>query len=310
MLTNILNLPEPVLRACEREVYSKGDARYSATELIKPARMGALQRLYGDAIVEDVADHIQSLFGRVVHMILQLSGAPETGAILEERLYAEVGGVCISGAMDHCLLYPNGKLADYKTAMCWSVMQPEKFEWEAQTNIYAWLEAQHDRIITELEIVAFLKDWTVRKARTDTTGRYPKQAVVSLPVMLWPLEKTQAYLEERVAAHQSADQWAEGLKGHPAKLEPYCTDAERWTSPTAWALMKKGNKRATKIYGTRADAELAAASASNFSVEERLGEARRCMDYCSPGRAGFCTQWNEDKVLRGSVGSVDMSAFE
>src|SRR5882724_4792580 len=104
MLTNKLNLPEPFVRFANRKRYSKGEARYSVTEIIKPARMGALERLYGDTIVEDVADYGHALFGSAVHMVLEVSGAPETGALLEERLFMDVNGVRISGGMDHCLL--------------------------------------------------------------------------------------------------------------------------------------------------------------------------------------------------------------
>jgi hypothetical protein len=295
MLTNKLNLPEPFVRAANNERYSKGESRYSVTELIKPARMAALERYYGDAIVEDVADHVWSLFGRITHGILEASGAPETGAILEERLYAEVMGVRISGQMDHTVLYPDGLLDDYKTSSVWSVMHGLKLEWEQQLNLYRWLQHVNGRAVTRLRVVVFLKDWSIAKARQDgPQGKYPKQAVVAIDVPVWELEQAETFVHQRLQEHTAADEWAQGK---PVAGEPRCTDAERWVRPRKYAVIKKGNVRAIPggLCDTMQEAEYKSHELPGSRIEARGGEPIRCIDYCSIGRAGLCTQWEEDK---------------
>jgi len=310
MLTNLLNLPEPILRAAERDAYSKGDADYSVTELIKPARMAALQRLYADTIVEDVADNIWSLLGRLGHSMLEAAGAPETGAILEERLYATVLGKRISGQMDHTILRPTGVLDDYKFVSVWAVLDGIKPEWEAQLNLYAWLRSLAGQTVTALRVIAMLRDWSIAKARTESEkGRYPKRQVAAIDVPLWPLDKVVAFVEERVWAHSQADEWATHPESFGAR-EPLCSDEERWVRPVKWALMKGENKRATKLYDQRQDAEMSAQAAKGFRVERRGGEPIRCIDYCSVGRAGLCGQWNAEKVLLSTSELVDTSAFD
>ncbi len=313
MLTNKLDLPEPFLRACEAERYSKGDVRYSASELVKPARMAALERLYRDVIVEDVADHVWSLFGTIVHKILELSGAPETGALIEERLYAEVAGVRISGKMDHCVLYPDGRLDDYKTTSVWAVIHGLKREWEEQLNIYRFLQHANGRAVTALRVVAFLKDWSIGKARASSeNGSYPKKAVVALEVPVWDIERAEQFVRERIQTHVEADRWAQEpvhLDKSQQATEPLCSPEERWLRPIRYAVVKEGNKRATRVYDTSGEADYAAHALGNAHIERRGGEPVRCIDYCSVGRAGLCTQWEADKK-NFDVQQIDTSAFE
>ena len=314
MLTNKLNLPEPILRAAERELYSKGDARYSVTELLKPPRMAALQRLYADAIVEDVADNIWSVLGRIGHGILEASGAPVTGAILEERLYADVLGVRISGAMDHTVLLPTGCLDDYKFTNVYAVSHGLKREWEQQLNIYTWLRGLHGQTIERLRVVAILRDWLISRARAAALSgaSYPQHQVVTLDVPLWTREETQMFVEERVALHLAADDWAQHLNARPGHItEPRCTDEDRWTRPTRYALMKKGRKTAIKLYDTPEEAQMVANTAPGQYVELRGGEPVRCIDYCTVGRAGLCSQWNLDRERFATPrGEIDTSAFD
>lgn len=317
--TNTLDLPEPFLRAAERHAYSKGESRYSVTELIKPARAGALERLYNDAIVEDVADTIWSLLGGIGHGILEQAGAPSTGALLEERLFATVGGIVISGAMDHTLLLPTGCLDDYKFTATYQVMRAPKFEWIAQLNIYAYLRALHGQAITRLRIVAILRDWIMSRARAallkpPVEGRipYPSHQVAVVPIPLWTLEETEAYIASRIQAHLEADEWAKTYDVTKyQESDPTCTDEDRWVRERRWAFMKESRKTAVKLYDTEAEAQMAAMDVKGGYTEPRGGEPIRCMDWCKVGRAGLCSQWNLDKdkfVTR--LDDVDASAFE
>lgn len=318
MLTNKLNLPEPFLRAAEAAAYSKGDAQYSVTELIKPPRLAALSRLYRDVIVEDVADCMPSLMGRMFHLMLERAGAPVTKAILEERLYANVNGVVISGAMDHTVLWTDGPdrgtLDDYKSCSVYSVTKGTKFEWEAQLNIYHWLRHLHGQVVDRLRIIAWMKDWFISRAMASAKsgGNYPPHEIAVIDVPMWDFKQTELYVAERIALHQEADAWAAATAAGQLTdtTEPLCADEDRWRDKVQWAVMKQGRKTAIKKYDTEAEANFIAAQQKGGYVEIRGGTYKRCLLYCPVGRAGLCEQWERDKAANPTVAEVDTSAFE
>src|SRR3990167_5720293 len=95
---NSLGIPDILAHALMQDDYTKGDAKYSITELISPPRMVALQRHYADDLTQDVAECLASVFGRATHHIIQ--SAKGTG-VPEERLYMDLAGVRLSGALDY-----------------------------------------------------------------------------------------------------------------------------------------------------------------------------------------------------------------
>lgn len=315
MLTNKLNLPEPIWRASNAAMYSKGDSRYSVTELLLPPRIGALRRYYADVIVEDCADHIASLEGKMWHLLFEKAGAPDTGAILEERLYWEFDGVKISGAMDHTILR-DGMLDDYKTCSVYAVrahLREPKWEWVWQLNLYRLLRAKHGQAIDKLRIIARMRDWMLPQALAaiDSGGDYPPHETMPLDVPVLPLDEVEEFVRIRIKLHLDADAQVEQYGPEAASL-PLCTDEERWRSPVEWAHMRPNRKSAVKVYRgptAQQDAEYALAHEPDAYLEQRGGVYRRCKFYCPIGRAGLCTQWNADKDTQPAE-AVDTSAFE
>lgn len=337
MYSNRLSLPEPLVRAAvkAREKYSKGDARYSVTELIGPTREGALQRKYGDFITEDIADVLPALYGTLMHKIIEEGGAPKSGARLEERLYATVDGVRISGAMDHTLFYPDGTIEDWKFTSAYNVMGKLKFEWEAQLNFYKWFREEDGHAITKLRIVALLRDWSISKARQaghdweykvrddgvvdvfrapdpeqpneEASRKYPAQGQRTLEVPLWSHDDTLTYIKNRIQLHNIADEWIDAIAaGKPYDgLEPFCTDEDRWSKPVKYAHMKHTRKTAVHLYDNENEAYLVANAAPGSYVEVRGGERTKCLDWCLPGRAGLCTQWNADRPTGKVVAQLE-----
>lgn len=315
MLTNKFNLPEPIYRAAVANHYSKGAADYSVTELLLPPRLGALRRFHAAKLVEDVADCIDSLEGQMWHLLFYQAGAPSTGAILEERLYATFNGMTISGAMDHTLL-TEGQLDDYKNCSVYAVkacLQEPKWEWVWQLNIYRLLRAIHGQQIDSLRIIARMRDWLLPRAiaAAETEGDYPQHPIAVIPIPIHPLAEVEAFVKERIELHRNADRWIEAQ----AAPEPFCTDEERWRSPVEYALMVPGRKNAVKLFKgptAQADAEAALLQTENGRLEQRGGIYRRCRFYCPAGRAGLCTQWENTKLSQPALSStcVDTSAFE
>ena len=109
-----------------------------------------------------------SVLGTSVHKMFEEHQAE--GYVAEERLYAEVDGWTISGAID--LLQrseADGTLTilDYKCTSVWSVIYG-KSDWHKQLNFYAWLVEQNNQtVVDSLQIVAVLRDWQRSKANDE-----------------------------------------------------------------------------------------------------------------------------------------------
>lgn len=278
-LTNRLNLPSSIVNAVSRDGYTRGDAHISVTTLIGPARKRMLEIVHGDELTEDASDRIWSLMGRITHSILE---AHDAEGWTEERLYIERHGWRLSGQFDRVLL-ERGLLQDYKLSSTYATKDGVKPEWEAQANIYALMLSEHlplPQWITKAEIVVILRDYQKSKAQHDPN--YPQAPVIVMPVNLWPFDRTEAFILERLKAHADAQH-----------VLPLCTSAERWERPAKIALMKFGNKKATSLHDTRAEAEaaLAAKGGTTYRIDERPAEQIRCKDYCPA--APVCEQWSE-----------------
>jgi hypothetical protein len=63
-LTNKYGAPDVFLRAVENDPYSKGEADFSATELLKPPQIVRLHKEHGDKVVTDVRDEWWKLWER------------------------------------------------------------------------------------------------------------------------------------------------------------------------------------------------------------------------------------------------------
>lgn len=277
-LTNVYDLPEALVRAIKNDPYT-GGGDISVTKLIDSPQVRVLRKQYGHAVVEDVSDRIWSLLGQAVHTILERAGDEEHVKV-EERLYAEVLGWKVSGQYDRMDLHGT-TLDDYKVTSTYTV--EGKIEWERQLNCLRWLAVRNGYKVEKLRIIAILKDWKKSKAKIDPN--YPQVPVAVINVPVWDLAETALYIEERVALHQEAEQGD----------VPECTDEERWFSGTKFALMKKGGKRAIKLFERKE--EIGDIPDGTF-IEERPGIYRRCADYCEV--SGFCEQYQRTSGAQGA----------
>jgi len=293
-LTNLQKFPEPFFRAIEANVYSKGDAHYSATGLIDSPRIVLLKERHGDEIVEDVADLFFAFFGTMAHKVLEEAGADN--AFIEERLYWAFGTKekrMISGATDFVTELVGGKLkiTDHKTTSVWTAIYGDrKKDWEEQLNIYAYLYKAHGFDPGELEIFVMYRDWRNGEAkRAELKNEYypPKAEMISIP--LWHYGKQQEFIESKVAALVAAEPLPD------AEL-PECTPEQTWEKPASYAVFKKDGKRA--MSGGVKDSEEEAIqmmkekAGAGGRVEKRPGERTRCEGgYCSVAFA--CNQFQD-----------------
>ena len=206
-VTNRHGAPSQFVRALENDAYTKGDADFSATGLLKPPQATHLERLHEHELSTDVADMVFALLGTGVHAALE-KFAPK-GALVERRFYGELGGYKVSGAID---LYDDGHVMDYKVTGTYST-KVGKPEWEQQLNIYAWLLRQNDMPVKSLTIWAICRDWSAMKVEREK--RYPVSPIVTVEIPVWLPKAAQDFVQERIELHTS-------------EPVPPCTDSERW----------------------------------------------------------------------------------
>lgn len=269
--------------------YDKGDSVMSVTQLISPPRIVLLQDLNADSLSMDVVDRVPALLGTAVHKIIEKGSKNLPNHIVEERLFTEINGWKISGAVD--LQIDNGdgtwEINDYKVTTVFSVMK-DKPEWEQQLNCYAYFARKaHGRVVTSLKIVAILRDWQRKQAEIKMD--YPINQVCVVEIPLWEYSEQERFVTNRVTLHQEAKKLVDN-----GKALPYCSDQERWSRGEVWAVMKEGRKSAIKIHDNKQDAEdQADALGGGYRVEHRPGAPIRCEgNYCLV--SAWCRQWQEE----------------
>jgi len=298
-------LPGPLKRAIEWQsnAHIVGNANISCTSLIDSPLVRYLWRVYSDQIVLEYASRLWPLFGTIAHMIVEKFG-DKTEEHVERKVVAPFGEWRVSGGID--LIKTASKLTDYKFTSLFAVSGGVKVEWERQENVYLGLlrhsENQLDRemgyTIDSLEICAMLRDWGPRFKK-----EFPVQVkMMDVPIWdslkgveperipVWTDLKTTQYIRERIQLHRDAQEKNE--------MPPQCSEEERWIKPESWAVVKKGNSKAVKLfklddYPSSQEAEAAAVNHLNSmakrdgcSVELRKSSARRCEEYCDVAK--FC----------------------
>jgi PD-(D/E)XK nuclease superfamily len=278
-VTNKYNVPETLMTLATREFYSKGASQYSVTELLSPPRIRRLREQYDEKMVEDVSDGLWSLLGSALHVVMERSITE--GYISEERLFANVDEVTISGQIDVQKETPEGLvIIDYKMTSAWSVMV-NKPEWEQQLNVYKWLvETVKKRKVVGLQICAFIRDFSNHDAREN----YPKAPIHMVDIPMWDAVKTESYVRERLEEHRNAKMFADF-----GEELPLCSDEERWMRETVYAVKRDGRKTAIKLFKSIEEANELAEKEKGY-VETRKGEFVRCTgNYC--GVAQWCSQY-------------------
>lgn len=284
-ITNRLNLPDPFVAAATSD-HEYAEGRYSVTDLLGGTCEAILKRRHADEIEDDVADRVWAIFGSAVHRILQ--DAQEAPDQLKEnwiahQLDGDLRGYWLSGIFD---LYDDatGTVTDYKTASVWKVQMGDYMDWRMQTLMYCWLLQQIGFDAWTGQIVAMLKDHSIRKARTDKD--YPQH-----PVFIISWNFTQADLD---GIGDFIRRWfteLSNLEALPDDMLMPCTEAQRWHKPDTFAVVKDGNKRAARVLE---DLDAASALCDQLSektgkphhVEHRIGEDTKCDSYCSVSE--FC----------------------
>lgn len=282
IITNKLNLPEPIIRAIEANWYSgSGENRFaSVTELIKPTKQFVLTKRHYDEIVQDATDMIWMLMGSAIHKVVEAADIPDS--LCEERLGVNIDGNIITGGID---LYKDGVITDFKFTSVWNHLHgSRKEEWEKQLNLYAFLLNQNGHEVKAINVIAIFRDWQKSKSLVDYG--YPQQ-IETIELELWDQDRTLALIEERV----------QDIKANmelPDDMIPECSRRERWQSEPKYAVYKEDGKRALRVFETKEEAEdfkQEHKDKDKLSIQTRNDLPKRCMEYCPV--SSFCHYYQE-----------------
>lgn len=271
IVTNNTGLPEAIVEAVKNDSYSKGDADYSVTGLLKPGYMVSLQSQYEIELVEDASDRIFSLFGQLIHSLFERADLENVK--VEQRFYSEfiIDGMVkkISGQVD---VIDGKTIQDYKFTTLYKLLDLSDFT--AQLNMYRFLCHENGIEIDKLQVVLIFRDWY--KSKTKFDKNYPQQQVKVVDLPVWTIEETRSFIADKI---------------RDLIYKKACTDAERWVSGGKFAVMCKGKKRAVKLHDSKESAESHALTNDKYYVEERPKVFKRCDDYCNVSK--YCKLYNK-----------------
>ena len=288
-VTNKYGVPAPLVTLATREYYSKGAAQYSVTELLSSPRIRRLREQYNDQIEEDVSDMLWSMMGSALHVVMERGVTP--GYITEERLFVEVDGVRISGAIDIQQEVDGGVvIIDYKFTSAWAVMN-EKVEWEQQLNLYKWLvEKVKGKRVKGLKICSFIRDFN----RHDHREGYPAAPIHMLDIPMWSTHEADRFVKGRLESHRDSK-----VDHDLGEALTECSPEERWMSETMYAVKREGRKTAIRVFKSMEEATQLAEKEKGY-VETRSGEPKRCTgNYC--GVNHWCSQYADWRAVGASA---------
>jgi hypothetical protein len=283
--SNRFDVPEPLASCLKFKDRGPRDPnRVSVTTLVNPPRITVLRERHEEEVELDLSENLWMFLGSMGHAVVEDVARDED--LSEEKLTLDCDEFTVVGIPD---LYRDGTIDDYKVTTVWSWIYDIKPEWVEQLNMYAVLMRHAGFCVDKLRIVMILRDWQKSKAKTEPG--YPDCPVMTVEIPLWDEEKTMGHICMRLGALKAAREL-------PDDELPVCTDEQRWLRDESYAVMKKGGKKASKVFkvSQHDDAESAATlyakdKGDAYYVEHRPGVSVRCQDYCSV--APFCNFWKE-----------------
>lgn len=266
-----MKLPEYIENAVKNDYQPRTD-RMSVTRLIGPPLIRTLEIEHWDKIEENAEDKLWALDGiGFDHIMKKYSRWALTNIKLEVLLK----GFTVVAKLDYynVLTYV---LADLKRTSVWSVqdaLKNCKHDWIKQVNVYDRLlyHVVPQLPVEKLRIHAFARDWRpIEKLRYNN---YPKKVEI-IEVPRWSKEEQMDYVDAQ-------------LQDHIQNPKRECTDEEKWTKPTTFAVMKVGRKSALKVEDSLPNVHTWCKNKGHIngekgiSIVERPGSCVRCEGYCA-----------------------------
>ena len=168
---------------------------------------------------------------------------------------------------------------DYKTTSVWTVIYGSNNEhWKKQLQMGAYLHyKEHGNWIGKGRIIAILKDFN--KKDSLLKDNYPKLPVQVINFDLGTPEEVEKWIVKRFKRIEYLEKLSD--------LDlPLCTPEERFNTGDKYAVKKKVWKKAFRVFDSLDEArelliELEQKYPGEYEIEERIGEDKKCKDYCS-----------------------------
>ena len=280
IITNRLKLPEAFVKAVSTDKHNK-PGEYSATTLLHGFKEIILTDRHWDEITVDAADSVWKIFGSAVHKIMEEF---DDGNLHEKKLTLKLENSTITGTIDSYDM-ANGVVYDWKTASVWKAKFKDFKDWYRQGLTYAWLLRKNGFEVSKCRFVALLKDHSKSKARTDYECPISPVITYEFDVLNEEIQQLEKEILEKITK-------LEAYNKLPDDEIPPCSMEERWADPDKYAVMKKGRKKAVKLYDNEQDAKAHIESeGKGFYIELRPAISKKCMDYCDCKQ--FCNFYKE-----------------
>ena len=299
-LKGLDNFSTPIQSALVNDGYHGGAMTdISVTGLIDSARIKKLRSKHFEDISEHASRRIASLLGTAFHKLMEEHSPRDW--ILEERFYAEVNGLMLSGQIDAVIPIPlqdakkidskaEGKtvmIRDYKVITAYKAQTGMK-DYQRQGNMYAYLLRRNGYYPISFVIEALIKDWKESYSLRDE--KYPQQPIQVYEYDIWSFDQSEEYIKERLELHFPKDE----------NEIPECSEEEMWVTEEKWEAKKKGHSRATKLFDSErealswiADQDHRTTKGTTFEdwdITQRPKDRRRCeANWCNV--AEYCDQF-------------------
>ncbi len=268
-IENDLNFPEAYMKAIRGydEDWTPQPERMSVTALIDSPYIRSQYIEKYDQLVVKAGDFFTGFLGTAMHEKLQKNCPPRL--IAERKLTYKIGNIILVGKSD----LENGGIGDYKLMSAWSWVFDKVKHFTEQLNILNYLRVKNgDPPAKFLRLFCFIKDWSEYQTRDKD---YPQQRHFTQDLTIWPLEKTEEFINARLKIH--------------ADKNYRCSDEDKWVRVEGWAIKKKDRKSAVRVFDTPQECtayieenDLTSEYKSGIiTLEERKSTARRCLDYCN-----------------------------
>ena len=295
-MMNKWDLPDWLVTVIERTraSYSSGNSDFTATSLLKPPLIYALEKEH--EFEEDAADNLASLDGTALHNCIEHQLTDDPRYLVEHRFYRTVHVPNAPGKKKNFIISAQIDVYDKETKVLWDSKRSKIFKWikgnfydyEAQMNIQRFLMKEKYEEPEEMKIAFFPKDHDRNKAKWDKD--YPDVAFTPIDIPKWHDDDVVDFIRTSIVEKLYA------LRGH----KRLCTPEERWQRPSAWAVMRKGRKSAIRVFDTEGEAEDYLKSLTNDLtkkvggeyIEHRPGEDVRCTGFCPVSQ--HCSYFQEN----------------
>lgn len=292
----IRDIPDIYCDIIEDGLYKPNPDTLSVTDLINPPLIKHLKLEKWDELEQQASDFLWLILGSAAHQVFETSGIlRKLRKLLEKEEKHKDNAYCprvnweneikdmlisssgekpieitiknkkIRGRLD---FRETGIIRDFKITSAWSFMFGVKQDWENQLNIYDFMCAKHGIPVDKIFIDAILRDWS--KTQLYRNKDYPEKPFISMPVKKWDTKEQYDYILSRLSEYRSTPK--------------ECSEEEKWSKPTTYAVKKKGNKRAKRVLNSMEEAheyiEKNKKKKEKLEIEVRKGEPTRCLHYC------------------------------